>query len=67
MALPTLRPYYVSSRRSQPQVERLMVKRRTHESDMKKRWEENSRYFANSDMRSYKQDAWTSDLSFMDR
>ena len=67
MALPTLRPYYMSSRKSLPQAERLFVKRRDHEADVKQRWEENSRYFANSDVRSIKQEAWTSNLSFMDR
>lgn len=66
MALPTLRPYYVT-RQSQPRMERLLVRRHTHEADMKQRWKENARYFANSDMRSSKQEAWTSSQSFMDR
>ena len=66
MALPTLRPYYMT-RRGGAQSERLIVQRRTHEDDMKQRWTERSKYFHNSDVRSLKQEAWTSAKSFQDR
>lgn len=65
MALPTLRPYYMT-RRSKPLTEKLIAQRRTQEADFKQKWEENSRYFANSDMRASKQEAWTSSQCFMD-
>ena len=66
MALPTLRPYYIT-RQGQPRVERILARQQTREADRKQRWEENARYFANSEVRSSKQQAWTSSRSFMDR
>jgi len=66
MALPTLRPYYLT-RRGGAQPERLIVQRRTHEDDLKQRWAERSKYFHNSEVQSLKQEAWTSAKSFQDR
>lgn len=67
MALPTLQPYYLTRRSKAGAAERLIVQRRTHESDTKQRWSEHSKYFHNSDVRSSKQEAWTSSKSFQDR
>ena len=66
MALPTLQPYYMT-RKSGAQPERLIVQRRTHESDVKQKWAEHSRYFHSSEVQSLKQEAWTSNKSFQDR
>ena len=66
MALPTLPPYYVT-RSSKVQVEQQMVARRAHEVDMKQKWSKHSQYFHDSDVRSSKQEAWTSSKSFQDR
>ena len=66
MALPTLQPYYMT-RKGGAQPERLIVQRRTHESDVKQKWAEHSRYFHSSEVQSLKQEAWTSNKSFQDR
>ena len=66
MALPTLQSYYMT-RRGRAQPERLIVQRRTHESDVKQKWTEHSRYFHSSEVQSLKQEAWTSTKSFQDR
>ena len=66
MALPTLQSYYMT-RKGRPQPERLIVQRRTHESDVKQKWTEHSRYFHSSEVQSLKQEAWTSTKSFQDR
>ncbi|XP_038054854.1 trichoplein keratin filament-binding protein-like [Patiria miniata] len=62
MALPTM-PAYWTARYKNIQ-ERAMVQRRTHEADFRQQWGNNAQYFKNSDVKTTKQRAWTSDQSF---
>ncbi|PIK46686.1 putative trichoplein keratin filament-binding protein-like isoform X2 [Apostichopus japonicus] len=64
MALPTI-PSYWSSRYRNIQ-ERAMVQRRTHEADFRETWSDRASYFNKSEVRTVKQNAWTSDRSFQD-
>ena len=66
MALPTLRPYYVS-RGKAAQQERLIVRRRTQEDDRRQQWTDHYRYFTTSNIQVSKQEGWTSSKSFQDR
>ena len=65
MALPTLRPYYIT-RSSKVQTEQRMA-RQAHKSDVKQKWSQYSQYFHDSNIQSSKQQAWTSSKSFQNR
>lgn len=65
MALPTLRPYYIT-RSSKVQAEQRMA-RQAHESDIKQKWSQHSQYFRDSYIQSSKQQAWTSSKSVQNR
>lgn len=63
MALPTLRPYYLSARSSSSSrsvAEKLMVQKRNQNEQFRDQWSENSRYFRKSDLDSSKQNQWIS-------
>ena len=63
MALPTLRPYYIT-RGNKIQTEQKIIARQTREADRQDRWSKHSRYFHDSDIKSSKQEACK---SFHDR
>ena len=73
MALPTLKPYYVTRACSRggggPDSARVrrMAERRMQDEERYQQWSENNRYFKTTEVNSQKQREWTSDTCFEDR
>ena len=73
MALPTLKPYYVTRACSRgeggPDSVRVrrMAERRMQDEERYQQWSKNNRYFKTAEVNSQKQREWTSDTCFEDR
>ncbi|XP_062506158.1 trichoplein keratin filament-binding protein-like [Corticium candelabrum] len=61
MALPTLQPYYMTKRTN---AESLIVRRRTHQDEVREKWGKHCHYFEREGVRSTKQKAWASQQSY---